>query len=197
MVPRMSGLGRTRRWASDAASPSPASPSSGSPSPGAVSAASPEDELGELISQIGQLETRGDLGKTRGDLGNAHLTPEQGIDGLLRDIELLSGMLGEVIMRESPEIFDLYERFRQHAVARAAGDSDALARMIACAARISPVNCLGVVRAFTQTLNLVNAAEVHHRVRVLRQWDKQSSRVSPLPLIEDSVAVVFSPSNIR
>jgi phosphoenolpyruvate carboxylase len=64
--------------------------------------------------------------------------------------------------------------------------------MIACASNISPSNCLGVVRAFTQTLNLVNAAEVHHRMRVLRQYDKQSSRVSPLPLIEDSVAGTFA-----
>jgi len=91
-------------------------------------------------------------------------------------------------MRQNPEIYDLYDRLSKHAVARSQGDGDALARMIGCASSISPTNCLGVVRAFTQMLNLVNAAEVHHRVRILRESDKQTRRVSPLPMIDDSVA---------
>lgn len=43
-------------------------------------------------------------------------------------------------------------------------------------------------RAFTQTLNLINAAEVHHRMRILRNTDRRSNRLSPLPMREDSVA---------
>jgi hypothetical protein len=43
-------------------------------------------------------------------------------------------------------------------------------------------------RAFTQTLNLINAAEVHHRMRILRKVDVISNRQSPLPMREDSIA---------
>lgn len=60
--------------------------------------------------------------------------------------------------------------------------------MISCASNITPTDSLIVVRAFTQMLNLINAAEVHNRARQLRILDKQSERISPLPLIEDSVA---------
>jgi len=63
--------------------------------------------------------------------------------------------------------------------------------MIGCASQISAADSLGVVRAFTQMLNLVNAAEVHHRARSLRLLDKKSGRCSPLPVVDDSVAGTF------
>lgn len=85
----------------------------------------------------------------------------------------------------------LYEMYRKHAVARSVGDTTALSRMIVCATQISAADSLGVVRAFTQMLNLVNAAEVHHRARSLRMLDKQSGRCSPLPVVDDSVAGTF------
>eukprot|EP01038_Epipyxis_sp_PR26KG_P004144 gene4144-5898_t len=110
------------------------------------------------------------------------------IDPLLNDIELLSNILGEVIKRENDEVYSLYERFRGHALARANGDSEALQRMVNCSADISESNALGVIRAFTQTLNLINAAEVHHRMRRLRKEDMEMNRMSPLPMREDSVA---------
>ena len=37
----------------------------------------------------------------------------------------------------------------------------------------------GVIRAFTQTLNLINAAEVYHRLRLLRNADIVSGQVLP------------------
>lgn len=60
--------------------------------------------------------------------------------------------------------------------------------MINCGNKISPENALGVTRAFTQTLNLINAAENHHRMRILRENDIQQGSTSPLPMREDSVA---------
>ena len=118
---------------------------------------------------------------------------------LIADIERLSDYLGEVILRENPEVHDLYTRFRAHAKRReAAGhlagvegpghDEEAFKKMIDCSTKISTDNALGVVRAFTQTLNLINAAEVHHRMRLLRNADIASGTFSPLPMREDSVA---------
>lgn len=111
---------------------------------------------------------------------------------LLKDIELLSSILGEVIKREDEEIYKLYETFSKHALSRSSGDMDALGRMITCSMDISPELCLGVVRAFTVTLNLINAAEVHHRVRLLRNNDIISNRLSPLPCIPDSIGGTLS-----
>ena len=122
---------------------------------------------------------------------------------LIADIERLSDYLGEVILRENPEVHDLYTRFRAHAKRReAAGhlagvegpghDEEAFKKMIDCSSKISTDNALGVVRAFTQTLNLINAAEVHHRMRLLRNADIVSGTFSPLPMREDSVAGTMS-----
>jgi phosphoenolpyruvate carboxylase len=62
--------------------------------------------------------------------------------------------------------------------------------MIRCAKDISPENALGVMRTFALALNLVNAAEVCHRLRGLRRKDldaTESFSVGPLPAVEDSV----------
>jgi phosphoenolpyruvate carboxylase len=54
------------------------------------------------------------------------------------------------------------------------------------AKNISPEDMLVITRAFTQTLNLINAAEVHHRMRYLREL--HFDILTPLPMREDSVA---------
>jgi phosphoenolpyruvate carboxylase len=108
---------------------------------------------------------------------------------LLEDIEKLSGILGAVIKSENKKAFDLYEAFKAHALARTnLDDKEALGRMINCAVKISPDDALSVIRAFTQILNLVNSAEVYHRLRLLRNADIKTQNVSPLPMREDSVA---------
>eukprot|EP01039_Chlorochromonas_danica_P003242 gene3241-3552_t len=110
------------------------------------------------------------------------------IQPLLKDIELLSSILGEVIHREDEDIYNLYKDFCQQAIHRSYGDVHALKRMISSALEMPADQTLGVVRAFTQTLNLINAAEVHHRMRNLRNADMETNRLSPLPTKEDSVA---------
>ncbi len=68
-------------------------------------------------------------------------------------------------------------------------DPEPLQRMIRCAKDISPENALGVMRTFALALNLINAAEVCHRLRGLRRTDLdlESSSAGPLPMVEDSV----------
>lgn len=85
-------------------------------------------------------------------------------------------------------VIKLYKDLRDQALKRANGDVEALGRMVESAMKTTPEQSLGVIRALTETLNLVNAAEVHHRTRLLRIADKVSSRISALPLREDSVA---------
>lgn len=106
---------------------------------------------------------------------------------LLHDISLLTDILGGIIKRENKDIYDIFIEFRKLALARSAGDRSALGKMVALSATISPERALGVTRAFTQTLNLINAAEVHHRMRRLRIRDSYAKKASPLPHREDSV----------
>jgi phosphoenolpyruvate carboxylase len=62
---------------------------------------------------------------------------------------------------------------------------------VAAASKLTPNQAVGVTRTFSIMLNLVNAAEVHHRFRRLRQNERlmfqQSGVAGPLPNVEDSI----------
>jgi phosphoenolpyruvate carboxylase len=105
---------------------------------------------------------------------------------LINDINRLSEILSNIINMESKRVHDLYLIFCNYALARSSGDEKALNQMIEAAKTMTPEDALGVTRAFTQTLNLINAAEVHHRMRYLRALDVDV--MSPLPMREDSIA---------
>jgi phosphoenolpyruvate carboxylase len=60
--------------------------------------------------------------------------------------------------------------------------------MVKMAQTLNAEDLLGVMRTFSLALNLVNAAEVHHRLLVIRQHEMQPNRkVGPLPMTEDSM----------
>jgi hypothetical protein len=124
---------------------------------------------------------------------------------LLSDIEMLSNMLAEVVKRENPAVYDLYTTFRKHGMNRAAltgddesdvADSKASFEAMRTLARdISPRGARGVMKTFGIALNLVNAAEVHHRMRLVRTMNNNDGggsspslgNVGPLPMVEDSI----------
>ena len=67
-------------------------------------------------------------------------------------------------------------------------DQAALQRLVKSAQNLSAEDALGVMRTFSLALNLVNAAEVHHRLRVIREHEMRPDRsVGPLPMTEDSM----------
>lgn len=67
-------------------------------------------------------------------------------------------------------------------------DETSLHRMIEYAKNLSNEDALGVMRTFSIALNLVNAAEVQHRLRLVRAHEFATDRdVGPLPMTEDSV----------
>jgi hypothetical protein len=124
---------------------------------------------------------------------------------LISDIEMLSNMLAEVVKRENPIVYDLYTTFRKHGMDRAAlamnANDDAVANSIesfeamkTLARDITPRDAKGVMKTFGIALNLVNAAEVHHRVRLVRTLAREASDsgllnhvAGPLPNVEDSI----------
>lgn len=140
-----------------------------------------------IITSISELEKLDDLGfQLKSKAIEIQLNDESAT--LVRDIDLLVNILGNIIKRENSNVFGLYEKFKAHALARSNDDKEALSRMIQCGIKITPEDAMGVARAFTQTLNLINAAEVHNRMRTLQLADKNAEVVSPLPMREDSVA---------
>jgi len=137
--------------------------------------------------------------KVSGGEASAPLSQRTAIDGeldgpLLNDIELLNEILASIVKRESPAVHDKFLELRDYGLDRAAHPDGAMApleQMIQCAKDLTPYEALEVMRTFSIALNLVNAAEVYHRQRLMRDEesaaDEESSNVGPLPLIMDSV----------
>lgn len=112
---------------------------------------------------------------------------------LMADIELLSGILSDIVGAEDPSINQLYENFRRlglerHNETASATTQHKLGEMIQAAAQLSPTEALGVMRTFSIMLNLVNSAEVQHRSRMVRRYQARDPHTSgPLPPLEDSI----------
>ncbi len=106
-----------------------------------------------------------------------------------KDIHLLGNILGEVIREQAgPDIFELEEKIRRLAKqSRAESDparKDELTRLV----DLLPVAAKEfVARAFTIYFELINLAEEHHRVRVLREREAQAH---PNPLKESIAAAL-------
>jgi phosphoenolpyruvate carboxylase len=101
-----------------------------------------------------------------------------------RDVRLLTTLLGDVVAESGgPDLLADVERLRKAAIALRASPTDAKrARLVADVARLDHRRAEDVVRAFTAYFQLVNVAEEHHRVRVLRSR-RRSGRA-----VDDSLA---------
>ena len=99
-------------------------------------------------------------------------TPEP----LRRDVRLLGGVLGQVLVEsEGPDLLADVERLRQAAIElRTGADRRAqLDRVVAIVAGFDLDRAESVARAFTVYFQLVNLAEEHYRVRILRERGRQ------------------------
>lgn len=100
-------------------------------------------------------------------------------------IHLLGDLLGQVLSeQETPGLFEIEERIRALAKARRAGDGSAAAHLSAEVTALSPDSARAIAAAFTLYFDLVNLAEEAHRVRALRQRERERH---PAP-IGESVA---------
>jgi phosphoenolpyruvate carboxylase len=89
-------------------------------------------------------------------------------------IHLLGDVLGQVISeQESPDIFALEERIRNFAKARRAGDEKVGENLALEVESLSPDEGRAVAAAFSLYFDLVNLAEEHYRVNVLRMHERE------------------------
>ena len=89
-------------------------------------------------------------------------------------IHLVGDMLGQVISeQEAPGALELEERIRGYAKQRRSGDKKAGAALADEIAALDTEAARIVAAAFSLYFDLVNTAEEHHRVNVLRQQERQ------------------------
>ncbi len=97
------------------------------------------------------------------------------------DIHLLGNTLGHIIVeQEGKRIFELEETLRS-LTKRARNEAPkkrkkTKAKIIELVNNLSYEECLTMIHCFSIYFQLVNVAEDHHRVRVLREWATGSSR---------------------
>jgi len=105
------------------------------------------------------------------------------------DIHLLGDTLGRVIRRQAGiEIFELEERIRALSKTRRLEDDQKVdARLAHVVDHLEPDEAELVARSFTTYFELVNLAEERHRVRVLRERERDAH---PQPLTESVAAAV-------
>ncbi len=108
---------------------------------------------------------------------------------LSEDIHLLGDILGHVIRRQAGiEIYDLEERIRALTKTRRLEADPAVDRHLSQVVdRLNPAEAELVARSFTTYFELVNLAEEQHRVRVLRERERDAH---PQPLPESVAGAV-------
>ncbi|WP_292835423.1 phosphoenolpyruvate carboxylase [Microbacterium sp.] len=111
--------------------------------------------------------------------------PEQ----MRADVRMLGSLLGRVLRESgSPGLYDDVERLRRATIAAYTDDSsEAFERAAAIAESFSVERADEVARAFTVYFHLVNLAEEHQRVRVLRERDGRPEKEDAT----DSIAAAF------
>ncbi len=90
-------------------------------------------------------------------------------------IHLLGHMLGRVLReQESIELFEIEERIRLAAKARRAGDASAAQQLTSAIEALSTEEARVVAAAFAMYFDLINLAEEHHRLHILRERQAQA-----------------------
>lgn len=115
---------------------------------------------------------------------------EQEIPERMRaDVRMLGSLLGQVLRESgSPGLFDDVERLRIATIQAYTDETpEAFARAAAIADSFTVARADEVARAFTAYFHLVNLAEEHQRVRILRERDGRPDREQAT----DSVAAAF------
>jgi phosphoenolpyruvate carboxylase len=123
------------------------------------------------------------------DLVGRHEAGQEIPEQMRGDVRLLGSLLGRVLRESgSPGLYEDVERLRTATIQAYTDESDeAFARAAAIADSFSVERADEVARAFTVYFHLVNLAEEHQRVRVLRERDGRPEREDAA----DSVAAAF------
>ncbi len=95
-------------------------------------------------------------------------------DALRKEVRTLGELLGQVLAElDGPDKLASEERIRKLAKARRAGDEEAEQALIEAIQQLNTEDAFTICRAFTIFFDLANLAEDRHRVRVLRERERE------------------------
>lgn len=131
----------------------------------------------------------------RAATNRSHSIPSYG--RISSDIHLLGDILGETIVKqEGRNAFDLEETLRSLSKqSRSGGEGKRSAseeKIVDLVRKLSYEECLVMIHSFSIYFQLVNVAEDHHRVRVLREWASAAPRNQPARVPESIYDLVFT-----
>ena len=107
------------------------------------------------------------------------------------DIELLGGLLGEVIRaQERAEAFALEERARALGKALRSGEETAREQLGALVEGLSVEEATVLVRAFTTYFRLVNLAEDNERVRRIRAHEREAFPAPRRGSLREAIGII-------
>ncbi|MCZ2123382.1 MAG: phosphoenolpyruvate carboxylase [Anaerolineales bacterium] len=110
---------------------------------------------------------------------------------LSQNIHLLGDLLGKVISElESPKLFEIEENIRLLAKARRNGDGVAAKRLLQEVSALENQDARVIAAAFAAYFDLVNLAEEHQRVRLLRQREDEAYPEPVRESIGEALAVL-------
>lgn len=111
---------------------------------------------------------------------------------LSADIHLLGDLLGETIRHlEGQETFEQVEEIRHLAKTwRSRGARRTFQRLADYCERLDPAQAPRLLKAFTVYFHLVNLAEEHHRVRVLRARSRNAAAPPPADSLAEALATL-------
>jgi phosphoenolpyruvate carboxylase len=107
------------------------------------------------------------------------------------DIDLLGGLLGEVIQAQEPAgAFALEERARSLGRSLRSGDETAVEQLAALVADLSIEEATVLVRAFTSYFRLVNLAEDNERLRRIRARERRELPAPRRGSLREAIAII-------
>src|SRR5215469_4364211 len=101
-------------------------------------------------------------------------------DRLRDDVHVLGDLVGQILREQAGErLFALVEHVRMAAIALRAQPAaqESESGLLAWANDQSTSDLAGIVRAFSVYFHVINMAEEHHRVRVLRERDQGDAAI--------------------
>lgn len=109
------------------------------------------------------------------------------------DIHLLGNVLGRVIRKQAGiDIYEMEERLRALTKVRRIDDnSDVDDAIMDRVAQLDAASAEMIARAFTTYFSLINLAEEHHRIRILRQRERDAYPAPRNESIADAIATLW------
>jgi len=104
---------------------------------------------------------------------------------LRQDVHRLGELVGELVREQGGEaLFDLVEAARRAAIKRREGDGEAFTELRTLLGALAPSTARDFIRAFSTYFQMVNMAEMVHRIRRRRAYERDAATPQPFGFLD-------------